>query len=87
MIRVAHHWGSSPLVDRIGVRYSRHAQQRMTMRGISEAEAQSAVQNAHTTYPDGQGNTCHVADVNGRTIKVVLSGADPEFVITAMVLS
>jgi hypothetical protein len=69
------------------MRFSIHALQRMNQRGITPVEVEWVVQNPHTTYPDGRGNTCHLADISGRTIKVVVSGADPDFVITAMVRS
>ncbi len=69
------------------MRYSYHAQQRMRTRGITRSEVEQVVRSPHTTYPDGNGNTCLVADVNGRKIKVVVSGADPSFVITTMVVT
>jgi hypothetical protein len=69
------------------MKYSYHARQRMRMRRISEAEVETVVKSPHTTYPDGNGNTCLVADVGTRRIKVVISGADPSFVITTMVVT
>ena len=70
-----------PASEALGMRliYTKHAQARMTERGITEAEVEAAVQSPDVQYPDGRGNMNCVK----RTVRVVLKG-DGRTVITVV---
>lgn len=69
------------------LRYSRHAEQRMRERRISKDIVEAVVDSPDVTYPDGGGNRCLVRDVDGRTVRVVLAGDDPDFVVTVIAVT
>ena len=62
------------------LRYSRHARQRQAERGISDAEVESVVDNPDVTFADKRA----IREIGGRRIKVVISSADPDCVITVI---
>lgn len=69
------------------LRFSLHAEQRLQQRGITKAEVEEVVKDPEVSYPDGKGNRSLVRDVGDKTIRVVVSGADPEFVITVIAVT
>ena len=66
------------------LRYSDHAEDRLTERKITKEEVESVVKDANVTYPDVKGNRCFVREHEGRTIRVVTAKDDPDFVITVI---
>jgi acylphosphatase len=68
----------------VALRFSTHAKERMQERGISEEDVQGVVEFADVTYPDGKGNRSFVRDLGDATVRVVIAGDDPEFVITVI---
>lgn len=66
------------------LRYSRHARQRQAERGISDSEVEDVVDNPEVTFADKKGNPCYIREIAGRRVKVVISSADPDFVITVI---
>jgi len=69
------------------LRYSKHARTRMAERGLSRADIEAVHAAPDITYPDGQGNKSLVGESGGKRIRIVVSGTDPEFVITAIDLT
>jgi Domain of unknown function (DUF4258) len=67
------------------LRYSDHARKRMHKRKVSEDEVERVCDHPDTTYPDTSGNRCFVREIDGRSIRVVRKGADPDFIITVIV--
>lgn len=62
--------------------FSLHALERMTLRCISVADVQRVLdQNGPTSY-DLDGNHRYDRDIDGRSIRVVMSADNPLFVIT-----
>lgn len=66
------------------MRFSNHARQRLRERKISEQDAAGVVDNYEVAFSDTKGNPCFVRTVSERRIKVVVSAADPDFVITVI---
>jgi hypothetical protein len=66
------------------LRFSRHARERLLERNISESDVSLVLDDPDVTFPDKKGNPCTVKEIDGRRIKVVVSDADPEFVITVI---
>lgn len=56
----------------------------MQERGVSEAEVEQVHEDAEVTYPDGRGNRSMVREVGDKTVRIVVSGTDPDFVITVI---
>lgn len=67
------------------ISYTRHANDRMKQRGITEEEVEYCLNNYHTSSTDSSGNPIYKADLpDGRNIKVVVKAKsdDPKIIIT-----
>lgn len=63
--------------------YTRHARRQMALRGITEMEVETALDNHHTTYTDKLGNPIFIGHAKNRRIKVVVKlGSEPPHIIT-----
>lgn len=67
------------------LRYSAHAQRRLSERHVSPQQVERVCEDPDITYPDGQGNQCWIKNVDGRSIRVVRKGTDPDFIVTVIV--
>ena len=68
----------------MSVRYTRHAEAQMALRGISRAEVEEVLESYHTSYSDRKGNPIYIGHPGGRRIKVVVAkDSDPPLVIAA----
>jgi hypothetical protein len=66
------------------IRLSTHAKARAAERRITVAQIRAVVDDPHVTFTDRKGNPCYTREMDGRRIKVVISAADAEFVITVI---
>jgi hypothetical protein len=66
------------------LRYSVHAKKRLAERHLTTDEIEAVVADPGITYNDPKGNPCYVAEVNGKSIRVVIAQDDPDFVITVI---
>jgi hypothetical protein len=67
--------------------YTQHARDRMTQRGVTEADVQATLANYHTTYTDPNGNRNYVGYCRGRRVRIVVVGdgrADPAVIKTVI---
>ena len=65
--------------------FGRHSLAQMEARGISQAMAREAVENAAREVPESPRKTAYYATVEGRSIIVVVAyDVDPPFVVTVM---
>jgi hypothetical protein len=71
------------------LRYVRHALERCSERGVTEAEVEECVRSATSIFKTQKGNNQYRAVVGGRRLKVVVAGdrgtADEKFVVTVIV--